>query len=57
MLEDEDANDWLVSVLVDVVNELEAVMVEDVVDETLSVEVFTSVIAEDTEEESGAVEV
>lgn len=55
MLEDENADDWLRSELVDVVYKLVTAVSKDEVDETLSVEMFTSVIIEDTEEGSGAV--
>lgn len=53
MLEDGNADDWFRSVMVDAVYKLVAAVSKDVVDETLSVEMFTSVIVEDTEEESG----
>lgn len=54
MLEDGNADDWFRSVMVDAVYKLVAAVPKDVVDETLSVEMFTSVIVEDTEE-SGVV--
>lgn len=53
MLEDENADDWIRSVMEDVVFKLVAAVSKDVVDETLSVELFTSVIVE--EEGSGTV--
>lgn len=55
MLEDGNADDWFRSVMVDAVYKLVAAVPKDVVDETLSVEMFASVIVEDTEEESGVV--
>lgn len=55
MLEDGNADDWFRSVMVDAVYKLVAAVSKDVVDETLSVEMFISVIVEDTEEESGVV--
>lgn len=55
MLEDENADDWIRSVMEDVVFKLVAAVSKDVVDETLSVELFTSVIVEDAEEGSGTV--
>lgn len=53
MLKGGNADDWFRSVMVDAVYKLVAAVPKDVVDETLSVEMFTSVIVEDTEEESG----
>lgn len=55
MLEDGNTDDWFRSVMVDAVYKLVAAVSKDVVDETLSVEMFTSVMVEDTEEESGVV--
>lgn len=57
MLEDGNADDWFRSEMVDAVYELVAAVSKDVEDETLlvSVEMFTSVIVEDTEEGLGAV--
>lgn len=55
VLEDGNRDDWSRSVKVDAVYKLVAAVSKDVVDETLSVEMFTSVIVEDTEEESGEV--
>lgn len=54
MLEDGNTDDWFRSVMVDAVYKLVAAVSKDVVDETLSVEMFTSVIVEDREE-SGVV--
>lgn len=50
-----NADDWFRSEMVDAVYKLVAAVPKDVVDETLSVEMFASVIVEDTEEESGVV--
>lgn len=55
MLEDGNADDWFRSEMVDAVYKLVAAVSKDVEDETLSVEMFTSVIVEDTEEGLGAV--
>lgn len=55
MLKGGNADDWFRSEMVDAVYKLVAAVSKDVVDETLSVEMFTSVIVEDTEEESGVV--
>lgn len=54
MLKGGNADDWFRSEMVDAVYKLVAAVSKDVVDETLSVEMFTSVIVEDTEE-SGVV--
>lgn len=54
MLKGGNADDWFRSEMVDAVYKLVAAVSKDV-DETLSVEMFTSVIVEDTEEESGVV--
>lgn len=51
MLKGGNADDWFRSEMVDAVYKLVAAVSKDVVDETLSVEMFTSVIVEDTEEE------
>lgn len=55
MLKGGNADDWFRSEMVDAVYKLVAAVSKDVVDETLSVEMFTSVIVEDTEEGLGAV--
>lgn len=55
MLEDGNADDWFRSEMVDAVYKLVAAVSKDLVDETLSVKMFTSVIVEDTEEGLGAV--
>lgn len=55
MLEDGNADDWFRSVMVDAVYKLVAAVSKDLVDETLSVEMFTSVMVENTEEGLGAV--
>lgn len=55
MLEDGNADDWFRSEMVDAVYKLVAAVSKDVEDETLSVEMFTSVIVKDTEEGLGAV--
>lgn len=54
MLKGGNADDWFRSEMVDAVYKLVAAVSKDV-DETLSVEMFTSVIVEDTEEELGVV--